>query len=45
MTNVTFPQLIQRGCGIDVHLKVVVATIDVWASVRRLALLTPSRVV
>ena len=27
MTNVTFPQLIQRGCGIDVHLKVVVATI------------------
>lgn len=26
MTNVTFPQLIQRGCGIDVHLKVVVAT-------------------
>ena len=28
MTNVSFPQLIQRGCGIDVHLKVVVATID-----------------
>ena len=28
MTNVTFPQLIQRGCGIDVHLKVVVAIID-----------------
>ena len=28
MTNVTFLQLIQRGCGIDVHLKVVVATID-----------------
>lgn len=28
MTNVTFPQLILRGCGIDVHLKVVVATID-----------------
>lgn len=28
MTNVTFPQLIQRGCGIGVHLKVVVATID-----------------
>ncbi len=28
MTNVTFPQLIQRGCGIDIHLKVVVATID-----------------
>lgn len=27
MTNVTFPQLIQRGCGIDVHLKVVVVTI------------------
>lgn len=27
MTNVTFPQLIQRGCGIDIHLKVVVATI------------------
>lgn len=24
MTNVTFPQLIQRGCGIDIHLKVVV---------------------
>lgn len=28
MSEVTFPQLIQRGCGIDVHLKVVVATID-----------------
>lgn len=28
MTNVTFPQLIQRGCGIDIHLKVVMATID-----------------
>lgn len=28
MANVTFPQLIQRACGIDVHLKVVVATID-----------------
>ena len=28
MTNVTFPQLIQRGCGINVHLKVVVATIN-----------------
>ncbi|WP_373174844.1 hypothetical protein [Prevotella merdae] len=28
MTNVTFHQLVQRGCGIDVHLKVVVATID-----------------
>lgn len=27
MTNVTFPLLIQRGCGIDVHLKVVVAII------------------
>lgn len=24
MTNVTFLQLIQRGCGIDIHLKVVV---------------------
>lgn len=28
MANVTFPQLVQRACGIDVHLKVVVATID-----------------
>lgn len=28
MTNVTFPQLIQRGCGIDVHLKVVEVTIN-----------------
>ena len=28
MTEVTFPQLVQRACGIDVHLKVVVATID-----------------
>ena len=28
MAKVTFPQLIQRACGIDVHLKVVVATID-----------------
>ncbi len=28
MSSVSFPQLIQRGCGIDVHLKVVVATID-----------------
>lgn len=28
MADVRFPQLIQRGCGIDVHLKVVVATID-----------------
>ena len=28
MTNVTFPQLIQRVCGIDGYLKVVVATID-----------------
>lgn len=28
MAEVRFPQLIQRGCGIDVHLKVVVATID-----------------
>ena len=28
MANVTFPQLIARACGIDVHLKVVVATID-----------------
>lgn len=25
MTVVTFPQLVQRACGIDVHLKVVVA--------------------
>ena len=24
MTNVTFLQLIKRGCGIDIHLKVVV---------------------
>ena len=28
MAEVTFPQLIQRACGIDVHLKVVVATVD-----------------
>lgn len=28
MAEVTFPQLIRRTCGIDVHLKVVVATID-----------------
>ena len=28
MANITFPQLIQRGCGIDVHSKVVVATIN-----------------
>jgi len=28
MAEVTFPQLIQRACGIDIHLKVVVATID-----------------
>ena len=28
MANVTFPQLIQLACGIDVHLKVVVATIQ-----------------
>ncbi len=28
MAEVTFPQSIQRACGIDVHLKVVVATID-----------------
>ena len=28
MANVTFPQLIQRACGIDVHSKVVVATIQ-----------------
>nr|WP_293463684.1 hypothetical protein [Prevotella sp.] len=28
MTNVTFLQLIQRGCNIDIHLKVVVATIN-----------------
>lgn len=28
MTNVTFSLLIQRGCGIDIHLEVVMATID-----------------
>lgn len=28
MSDVRSPQLIQRACGIDVHLKVVVATID-----------------
>lgn len=28
MADVRFPQLIQRACGIDIHLKVVVATID-----------------
>lgn len=28
MTEETFSQLIQHACGIDVHLKVVVATID-----------------
>ena len=27
MADVSFSQLVQRGCGIDVHLKVVVATI------------------
>lgn len=46
MTNVTFPQLIQRGCCIDVHLKVVVVvTIHGVGIPRRLALLTPSWVV
>lgn len=30
MADVRFPQLIQRACGIDVHLKVVIATIDVF---------------
>ena len=28
MSDISFPQLIRRGCGIDVHQKVVVATID-----------------
>jgi hypothetical protein len=28
VADVTFPQLIQRACWIDVHLKVVVALID-----------------
>lgn len=28
MAEVTFPQLIQRACDIDVYLKIVVATID-----------------
>lgn len=28
MAEVTIPLLIQRACGINVHLKVVVATID-----------------
>ena len=28
MTEVSFPSQVQRGCGIDVHLKVVVATIN-----------------
>ena len=28
MADVSFSQLVQRGCGIDVHLKVVVATIN-----------------
>lgn len=28
MADISFPQLIQRACGIDVHLKVVVATIN-----------------
>ena len=28
MAKVTFPQLIQRACGIDVHSKVVVETIN-----------------
>ena len=28
MSEVTFPRLVSRGCGIDVHQKVVVATID-----------------
>lgn len=28
MDSITFPSVISRGCGIDVHKKVVVATID-----------------
>ena len=28
MANVTFPQLIQRACGIDVYSKVLVATVQ-----------------
>jgi transposase len=28
MSEVTFPRLVSRGCGIDVHQKVVVATIE-----------------
>ena len=28
MADVSFSQLVQRGCGIDVHLKVVVAKIN-----------------
>ena len=28
MNTVTFPEVVSRGCGIDVHKKVVVATID-----------------
>lgn len=30
MESVTFPSVVSRGCGIDVHKKVVVATIDGW---------------
>ena len=28
MDTVTFPGVVSRGCGIDIHKKVVVATID-----------------
>lgn len=44
MTVVTFPQLIQRACGIDVHLKVVVRQLTEQASNARPAHSKPSRV-
>ncbi|MDR0295830.1 MAG: hypothetical protein LBH91_06600 [Prevotellaceae bacterium] len=28
MEQITFPRVVSKGCGIDVHQKVVVATID-----------------
>ncbi|MBF0648221.1 IS110 family transposase, partial [Dysgonomonas sp. GY75] len=28
MEQITFTQVVSRGCGIDVHKKVVVATVD-----------------
>lgn len=44
MAEVTFPQLIHRTCGIDVHMKVVVATIDGLGIQRETISFKPSRV-